>query len=162
MNLIYWYVLLLALPFGALFLCQLWERFNFLLLKHLCYPLLFRRKYWFSVTRAEGVLLIVYVIINSLGLGLGIHSVLDLADLAHRAGLLAVVNLIPLFLGGRTNSLGDSLNISLHAYYFAHHWAGRMAIIQGVLHVALVVSLKGIPRTNANTISGAIVSLRGG
>jgi predicted ferric reductase len=104
------------------------------------------------------MLLIIYFIVNGLGLGLGIREASDLATLATRAGALAMVNLIPLFLGGRTNTLSNFLNVPLQTYYLIHHWVGRMAVLQALLHVGIIVRLEGLPRTSSNTVSGALVS----
>ncbi|KAG9229646.1 hypothetical protein BJ875DRAFT_386916, partial [Amylocarpus encephaloides] len=56
--------------------------------------------------------------INGFCIGLGIHS---RSDLMLRSGTMASINLIPLFLGGRTNVLTNFLGITLHSYYLAHY-----------------------------------------
>ena len=158
MNPINWYALSIALPIGALAFYQVGRLFQFRLWKHLFYPLFIRRRYWSSVTRTEAMLLMIYFIVNGLGLGLGIRGASDIATLATRAGAMAMVNLIPLFLGGRTNSLSNFLNVPLQTYYLIHHWVGRMAVLQALAHVGLMVGLEGLPRTGSNTASGALVS----
>ncbi|KAJ8062059.1 hypothetical protein OCU04_009838 [Sclerotinia nivalis] len=84
-------------------------------------------------------------------MGLGVKTT---SDVISRAGIMASVNLIPLFLGGRTNALANFIGISIHSYYIAHHWIGRVVIIQSLLHVTFVLAA-GQPWTfNSSQISG--------
>ena len=90
-------------------------------------------------------------------MGLGIKST---SDLISRSGMMASINLIPLFLGGRTSVLANFLGISLHTYYLAHHWIGRIVVLQGLLHVGLVIA-SGKPWTfDSFQISGISVRFR--
>jgi hypothetical protein len=87
-------------------------------------------------------------------MGLGIKT---MSDLLVCSGLMDSINLIPLFLGGRTNVLANYVGISLHTYYIAHHWLGRLVIFQSLLHVALVIA-SGKPWTfDSSQISGISV-----
>ncbi|KAI9774702.1 MAG: hypothetical protein M1839_001663 [Geoglossum umbratile] len=52
---------------------------------------------------------------------------------------MASVNMMPLFLGGRTSSLVNSIGIPLHTHYLVHHWIGRIAVMQGLLHASLAI-----------------------
>jgi hypothetical protein len=74
-----------------------------------------------------------------------------------RSGLLSSVNTVMLFPGGRTNVFIDAFGIPLHTYYLAHHWIGRIAIAQALLHAGLAISQKRA--LDARTISGIVVSL---
>ena len=38
--------------------------------------------------------------------------------------------------------LSDFMGISLHSYYLAHHWIGRVVILQSLIHVGLVIRAK--------------------
>ncbi|KAK4113067.1 hypothetical protein N656DRAFT_797609 [Canariomyces notabilis] len=53
--------------------------------------------------------------------------------------MLAVINAVPLFLGGRTNPLADFVGIPLSTYYIFHHFIGRVVFAEGVLHAALAL-----------------------
>lgn len=50
---------------------------------------------------------------------------------------LAILNLLPLFLGGRTNYQADYLGVSLPIYQLAHHWLARTFAFQALLHSGL-------------------------
>jgi len=90
-----------------------------------------------------------------LGIRIGSHF---FHDLMIRSGTMAAVNLIPLFLGGRTNTLANFMGISLHTYYIAHHWIGTVVVLQSLLHVALSIAA-GTPWTfDSSQISAITVS----
>jgi hypothetical protein len=123
-------------------------------LSYIIYPLLIHRRKWTSITYIQAALLGAYVIANRVCMGLGVHGT---SNLMLRSGMMASVNLIPLFLSGWTNFLANSFGIPLHTYYLAHHWVGRMAVTQGLLHAGLA-----IPSQNwtfdASMISRIVVS----
>lgn len=59
------------------------------------------------------------------------------AELRGRAGVLAVLNMIPLFLlAGRNNPLITLLHISFDTYNLLHRWLGRMVVLAAVTHTA--------------------------
>ncbi len=144
MDLTYWYAIGIAglalfclrdiVFIGLLFL---YGRFKISISKYLTYPLLVRRRYWNSVNRLQGLILSGYVITNGICMGFGIRTT---SDLIRRSGTMASINLIPMFFGGRTSMIANILGISLHSYYLAHHWIGRVVIIQSFLHVGLVIA----------------------
>jgi hypothetical protein len=119
------------------------------------YPLLIRRRKWTSVTYIEFVLLGAYISMNGICMGLGTHGT---SDRMLRSGLMSSINTVPLFLGGRTNVLVDGFGIPLHTYYLAHHWVGRMAVMQVLLHVGLAISSRQWTLDTV-TISGVVVGL---
>jgi hypothetical protein len=164
MNLTHWYAIafagvtacLLSYRVGSIASEFLVSRFKALALRTIAYPLLIRRRYWTSVTRLQAATIGSYYIINGFCMGLGIKNT---TDLIARSGTMASINLIPLFLGGRTSMLANFLGISLHTYYLAHHWIGRLVIIQSLLHVALVIAA-GKPWTfDSSQVSGLSVGL---
>jgi len=125
------------------------------ILRVLIYPIVFQRGSSASVTRFQAAIVGSYMIINGFCMGLGIRTS---SELMVRCGVMASINIIPLFLGGRTNYFSNLLGISLHTYYLAHHWIGRIVIFQSLLHVALVVS-SGKPWTlDSSQIFGISVS----
>lgn len=80
-----------------------------------------------------------------------------LAAVTLRRGLahVAIVNLVPLFLGGRTNFLLDFLGIPLHVHQLAHHWLGRVAVLQATLHG--IVNLPHLSGPSKTVAIGTIV-----
>lgn len=125
----------------------------FIFTRYMQYPLLVRRRQWASVTRLQASFLAVYFAGNSLFLWLRVHN---LRAFEQRAALMAVANAVPLFLGGRTNPLADLLGVSLQSYYLAHHWVGRVMIVEALLHAILVMALR--PRAGPLVSSGFVVS----
>lgn len=63
-----------------------------------------------------------------------------LADVITRSGIIASINMVPLFLGGRSNMLVDLIGIPLHVHHLFHHWVGRLSIILALIHSGLAVS----------------------
>lgn len=162
MNISQWYAISIAaitaclviLRMGSIVSNVFISRFQVLALKHLVYPLLVHRRYFTSITRFQGLLVGSYVIINGFCMGLGIKNS---SDLLLRSGTMAAINMIPLFLGGRTSVFANFLGVSLHTYYIAHHWVGRVVIIQGMVHVGLAIAA-GKPWTfDSSQISGISV-----
>lgn len=163
MNITTWYAISIAGLTAILLLYRIGSvastffvtRFQTFALRYIAYPVLVRRRYWSSVTRLQGGLVGSYIIINGACMGLGIRTT---SDLLIRSGVMASINLIPLFLGGRTSIISDFLGISIHTYYLAHHWIGRIVIIQSLVHVGLVIAT-GTPWTfDSSQISGLSVS----
>ncbi len=55
--------------------------------------------------------------------------------------------------------IANTLGTSIHTYYLMHHWIGRIVIIQGLLHVGLVVASNPIWTFDSFQISGISVKL---
>lgn len=87
-------------------------------------------------------------------MGLGIRSA---EDLISRTGMMASINIVPLFFGGRTSTMAEFLGFSLHTYYLAHHWVGRIVALQSLLHAALIVAQGRTWTFNTLEISGISV-----
>lgn len=52
-----------------------------------------------------------------------------------RSGVLAVMNMIPLFLlAGRNNPLISLLDVSYDTYNLIHRWLGRLVVVEGLVH----------------------------
>lgn len=101
------------------------------------YPLLIRRRRWldYSVTMFHAAVFLVFVIING--------SLLVPSGRVLRCGTLASVNMVLLFLGGRTSFLVEYLGVALPTYYLAHRWIGVIVIVQGLAHAIMAaVSIK--------------------
>ncbi|KAI9675626.1 MAG: hypothetical protein M1817_000992 [Caeruleum heppii] len=58
-----------------------------------------------------------------------------IAEVRGRTGVLAVVNMIPLFvLAGRNNPLIKLLRVSFDTYNLLHRWMGRIVVLESVIH----------------------------
>lgn len=129
------------------------RRLVYILTRFLQYPLLIQRRYWTVITRFNALFIFLYLASNCIALGI---SIKDAREFEQRAALVAVINLTVLFLGGRTNPCADLLGISLQSYYLVHHWIGRIALAEGLLHAIVVIALR--PRPGGVYASGFIVS----
>jgi predicted ferric reductase len=89
----------------------------------------------------------------------------------NRAGVLAVVNMVPLFImSGRNNPLINWLNISYDTFNLLHRWFGRIVILEIMAHTGAWVashahqsgwsSVMTSVRTSQMLTFGFIVSLR--
>lgn len=68
-----------------------------------------------------------------------------------RAATIALINMVPLFIGGQTNPLANTLGISVQSYYFTHNWIGQVAIVEAVLHSIVMLSLQPQPGSIATS-----------
>ncbi|KFY48402.1 hypothetical protein V495_01368 [Pseudogymnoascus sp. VKM F-4514 (FW-929)] len=48
----------------------------------------------------------------------------------------------------------DILGVSVHSYYLAHHWIGRVVVVQGLIHAGLVMSKVKTSTFDATQVSG--------
>jgi hypothetical protein len=56
-------------------------------------------------------------------------------EIRHRSGILAVVNMVPLFLmAARNNPLIHCLDMSFETFNLLHRWFGRIVVLQSLLH----------------------------
>lgn len=120
--------------------------------RHIQYPLVVRRRFWMSVTRLEILVFLVYLAVNITVLCIFVQNK---ADLSARAAVLTVINITPLFIGGRFAAL---LGVPLPTYYLSHHWIARVASLEGILHAVLATRGSRGSQPNATTSSGYIVS----
>lgn len=107
--------------------------------KHVRHRVLITRGRWcdFTITIPRAA---------SIAAFLGLNALLSAYDLRYGLANILLINLIPLFLGGRTNVEADFLSIPRHTYRLAHHWIGRVFIIQSLVHSILrFSSLPGGP-----------------
>ena len=104
------------------------------------YPLVLKGGYYMSVTRFEFLLFVAFLVCNIFALA---FLVTDVKELEQRAAVLCAINLTPLFLSGKPNPLIDLLSIPSPVYQLVHHWIGRVAIFEGLLHAALTIGRSG-------------------
>ena len=121
------------------------------------YPLLFRRgRYWDSVTRLEAFFIVLFVSLNLIVIFSPL-SPFDWRDVERRAAFASGINIMPICLGGRMGPIIAAFNIHRSTYRLLHHWIGRMAIIDGIIHASVVVTLR--PRPGFLVTSGWTVSV---
>lgn len=163
MDFTFWYAISIVALVATVFILKIMSRViasvggrtRLYLHRDIWLPLLISSRYQSRATRAQALFIVLYTVINAFGMGCGIHTS---NDLMIRTGTMASINLIPLLLGGRTNLVAEFLGSSLHTYYLAHHWLGRLAVLQSMLHVGLVLT-KGEPWTfHTSQIPGISVS----
>ena len=146
-------LILLFIPSASRWATAFLPSIRFLMLNRAAFPLLIqRRRGWPGVTRLEFALLLLYV-----GVNIACLFKDGTSGLVGRSGQMSSVNMVTLMLGGRTNVLVDVCGIPLHVYYLAHHWIGRMATTQALLHVGLAMAA-GWTR-DRDTISGLVVRI---
>ena len=118
-------------------------------LKHVFYPQV--HKYIGGSTRFHVLLVIALIVGNVLCL-----LTVGTNGLMQRTGLLSTVNLVPLALGSHMNSVVSCCGLGSEAYIAIHRWIGRVAVIEGVIHVILAVASQK-PNLHASTQVSALV-----
>lgn len=101
-----------------------------------------------SITFLESLVILLYLGGNIAALYFGRDN------LAATAGMLATINATPLFVGGRTNPLANFSGVPLSTYYVFHHFIGRVVVVEGLLHSALLLRRS---QRDQVTVSGYIV-----
>ena len=159
MQLFQLYAAILGGIISLLLLSSLWRLFaHYFLpsiesafLRHLRYPLVISPLRWIGRTRLEFLVILAYISVNSVLLGV-YHE-----NIQQKAAGMAAINLIPTFFEGLLSRLAGALHIPLATSHLMHRWAGRVAIVEALLHSVLaIMSHKG--RGSAKTTSGYIVS----
>lgn len=91
-----------------------------------------------SVGAAVGV--VVLIALNAAACAFQVSSQSQLGD---RLGKLAIINLVPLLLGGRTSLIANSvLGLPLSHYETLHRWIGRVCALEALAHLLLALSKK--------------------
>ena len=124
--------------------------------KQLIYTLVVRRQNGSSnVTVISAICMLVFVVGNAIASFVGIQTRIQLAE---RLAALFSINLVPLYLGGRSNFLVDRiLGLPLHQIGLSHRWIGRVCATQGITHALLRMYLHPTDRPRISAV-GAIVS----
>jgi hypothetical protein len=101
--------------------------------KHLMYSLISQRsKGSIDINILTAIVVVCYIAGNIFCLSFRTMSKLDLAN---RASFLFGVNLIPIYLGARSNLVLDRLvKLRLAEIILVHHWMGRMALVHAAVH----------------------------
>lgn len=125
---------------------------RYLFLRFLAYPLLIRRRYYSSITVLQAVVFVIYLAGNAVYLA---NPWPSYDEIANRFGTMAAINMIPLFLR-HSNIIMHYLVLPLHVHLIAHHWIGRVCIVQGIVHLTLI--LKSRLDRGVYNFSGSLVS----
>lgn len=131
-----------------------------LLLKHFSYRLLPAVLRWLDTTTLfDGLVIIIYVIVNILCAVVGTHS---WSQINIRLGILATMNFLPLLAGMGFGPSADAVGVHRHVYTQAHRWIGRVCALQAVVHgsISLATSSKGSWSGRSGSIP-LVVRLRG-
>ncbi|PVH90463.1 hypothetical protein DM02DRAFT_665049 [Periconia macrospinosa] len=165
MDLLFTYIVPLA-SVTALFICwRLWalmsittkSKIAFFIRKVLVYTVVIRRRSTSSDTTTYGALNILLFLTANLTACL--FKLSDIRHLAERCGMLLMINLVPLFLGGRTNLFIDRiLRLSLDDYTLMHRWLGRVCVLLGLVH-GIVNSVTSSSSTSETILLSILASL---
>lgn len=82
----------------------------------------------------------------------------DAAGFVRRSASLALANLVPLFLGGQINSVANAVGLRLRAYSRLHRWLGRVAVVEGLIHMIAAVTLHKPDVRQRADVAGIVVS----
>ena len=98
-------------------------------------------------TRFQAIFLTVYVAVNLLLCLVSIdwngERKRALVQLRHRTGVLALANMLPLFvMAGRNNPLIAWLGISFDTFSLMHRWFGRVVVVESVVHTGAYMTSK--------------------
>lgn len=176
-----WRVLIVSVRYVRLLACLGSDKQRFfstpyqkyaLLKKHILYAPIFRkrhnREFQMSTainmgilpTRCQVLFLLAYIGTNVAFCVTRIHwdqrySIVAI-EIRHRSGILAVVNMIPLFLmATRNNPFISWLDISFDTFNLLHRWFGRIVVLETLLHtVAWIVSTA---RIDGPSVVGSLI-----
>jgi hypothetical protein len=154
-----WYLVALCgvfiLSFALWAMKFLLPNFRNCFVRHLKYPLLLHRgRHWDSITRLQGAFILLFLSLN-LVIIFSPFAPLDWRQVQQRAAFASGINLIPLCLGGRMGPVVEAFNVHRSTYQLLHHWLGRTAIIDGLIHASIVLTLR--PRPGMLVTSGWVV-----
>jgi hypothetical protein len=117
-------------------------------LKHVFYPRV--HKHLGGTTRYHALLILALLVGNVLCL------TGNRTKIVQRTGRLTIVNLVPLALGSHMNSIVGCCGLGYESYNAIHRWLGRVAVIEGVIHVILA-ALSQKPNLHSSTQVAALV-----
>ncbi|KAH8678526.1 hypothetical protein BX600DRAFT_431799 [Xylariales sp. PMI_506] len=77
-----------------------------------------------------------YITANGIILG---YTSNEIRSLQRSSAQLALINLIPLFSGGRTSMLFDRIGLSMQAYHTIRRWTGGIGIAEAFIHCGIAM-----------------------
>jgi hypothetical protein len=138
MNTTKWYALILGiimLFFSLLLLVRFLRYLSRILivffLMHIKYARLCRFFQNIIKTRFEAIFLLLFLLGNIMCLILYAETI---QDIFNRLGSLSLINMVPLFLGGRINIITNLSSLNYRSYAHIHQWIGRIAAIEAIAH----------------------------
>lgn len=134
----------------------LWSRHVFVFLYRHLYPVLIKRNRVLpAFTRLHILLQAIYwagsIVCNTVGIS-------GVAEGSTRAGMLALVNLVPLLFSDRLSFAADILSISNRTYLQIHKAMGVMAVLQLTAHIVLDSISGNLVLSRAKDTYGLVVS----
>jgi hypothetical protein len=161
MNTTKWYGLIfgiILLVFLSLLLFRFLRYLNkillFFFLMHIKYARLCRFFQNIIKTRLEAIFVILFFFGNIICLILYAETV---QEILNRLGSLSLINMIPLFLGGRINIITNLSGLNYKSYAHVHQWIGRIAAIEAIAHSISSISTRKMVFSHYD-ISGITVS----
>jgi hypothetical protein len=126
-----------------------------LFFKQLYYPQIPRQlRFSGKTTRFDVLILVLFLAANVYALKAGVN---DTSSFIRRSGLLAVINMVPLFLGGQMNLIASHCGIGLRGYTRMHRWLGRVSAAEGLLHSIVALSIIRPDLHNQRDIAAIVV-----
>jgi len=107
-----------------------------------------------ALTPTHLIVVPAFLLANILGLSIGVTSLLDLRV---RTGTFCLVNLLPLYIGGRTQFFLKALGVSQDEYYLLHRWIGRTLIAEAIIHTGTALKLSSRFEFSESRIGGILV-----
>lgn len=160
-----WYAIIIAtitsFLIGYFLLKTIIEFFNDKVLFYIRKHLLYRRFHVYrrassTTSWFQSLIICTFVLGNAVNLFLRANS---RVDLMHQAGLLSIINLIPLGLGGHMNLVADSCGLDPESFNCMHRWIARVAVIEGLFHAILGITLGNTTWQHSTQIAAIVVSI---
>lgn len=102
------------------------------------------------------LLLMLFLAVNAFCLRMAI-KVKTIPEFLKKSGLIAIVNLMPLYLGSRMNLIGSLCGVGLETYSRIHRWLGRTVIITALIHVTVAAASTKINLQTRKDVCGLAV-----
>uniref|UniRef100_L7JNM8 Ferric oxidoreductase domain-containing protein n=1 Tax=Pyricularia oryzae (strain P131) TaxID=1143193 RepID=L7JNM8_PYRO1 len=109
----------------------------------------------YYTTRYECFLFLSVLTANIAAITIGVD---DRRKFVERTGMVAVINIVPLFLGAQMSVVASNFSVKLGSNARLHRWLGTAAIMEGVLHAATSLSMKKPEPSKREEIAGFLVS----
>jgi hypothetical protein len=117
-----------------------------------------------KATLFDAGLIVAFVVGNVICLTLEVKDVatlVNVATLVKRSGVICTINLVPLALGEHMNMVASWCGLSLGAYARIHEWLGIVAIVEGLVHTAAGVASQKLDLHTTSGIATLAVSRPG-
>jgi len=173
MDLTQWYAVALGGLVALLFLSHRILLIIRIALRYVARCLL-KRKYHTKVhryVRSSGkatlfdvALIVAFVVGNVICLTLEVNDIVSLvnvATLVKRSGVICTINLVPLALGEHMNMFANWCGLSFGVYARTHEWLGLVAIAEGLVHITAGAVSQKLDLHTTSGIARLVVSLLG-